>query len=166
MVHPLIYIAPINSKESLSAMRGRVYATVWRPSVCPSVRPSHLAAAGRGCGFAAVGPAARRYRSIAALPAGRRSRNAPVWRSGRLSSHRHTRHDKTVLSVSCLACRCELALRFISLRLQRSLSARRCRVTLCHHSHHPSPLHSFTPGLKLTFSANLSHHNLPFLLPE
>jgi len=31
-----------------------------------------------------------------------------VGRSGRLSSHRHTRHDKTVLSVSCLVRRCEL----------------------------------------------------------
>ena len=28
--------------------------------------------------------------------------------SGRLSSHRHTRREKTVLSVSCLVCRCEL----------------------------------------------------------
>ena len=27
-----------------------------------------------------------------------------------------------------------------------------------------SPLHSFTPGLKLSFSANPSHHSLPFLL--
>jgi len=33
-----------------------------------------------------------------------------------------------------------------------------------HHSHHPSPLHSFTPGLKLSFSANPSHRSLPFLL--
>jgi len=31
-----------------------------------------------------------------------------VGRSGRLNSHHHTRHDKTVLSVSCLVCRCEL----------------------------------------------------------
>ena len=31
------------------------------------------------------------------------TQNAPIWLSGRLSSHRHTRHDKTVLSVSCLA---------------------------------------------------------------
>ena len=30
--------------------------------------------------------------------------------------------------------------------------------------HHP--LHSFTPGLKLSFSANPSHRNLPFLLPD
>ena len=35
---------------------------------------------------------------------------------------------------------------------------------LWHHSHHPSPLHSSTPGLKLSFSTNLSHHSLPFLL--
>jgi len=28
--------------------------------------------------------------------------------AGRLSSHRHTRYDKTVVSVSCLAWRCEL----------------------------------------------------------
>ena len=44
------------------SMRSRLHATVGRPSVCPSV-PS-------GCGgFAAVGPAAGRYRSIAARPA-------------------------------------------------------------------------------------------------
>jgi len=36
------------------------------------------------------------------------TQNAPVWRPSRLNSHRHTRHDKTVLSVSCLVCRCEL----------------------------------------------------------
>jgi len=28
----------------------------------------------------------------------------------------------------------------------------------------PSPPHSFIPGLKPSFSANPSHHNLPFLL--
>jgi len=33
---------------------------------------------------------------------------APVWRSGRLNSHHHTRHYKTVLSVLCLTWRCEL----------------------------------------------------------
>ena len=33
--------------------------------------------------------------------------NALVGRSGRLSSHRHNRHDTTLLSVSCLVCRCE-----------------------------------------------------------
>ena len=33
---------------------------------------------------------------------------APVWRSGRLKSHHHTRHYKTVLSVLCLTWRCEL----------------------------------------------------------
>jgi len=38
-------------------------------SVCLSVRLSHPAAARRCCGFAAVGPAGRRYRSIAARPA-------------------------------------------------------------------------------------------------
>jgi len=36
------------------------------------------------------------------------TQNAPAWLSGRLSSHRHTTHDKTVLSVSCLAWRCKL----------------------------------------------------------
>jgi len=29
------------------------------------------------------------------------TQNAPVWLSGRLNSHCHTRHDKTVLSVTC-----------------------------------------------------------------
>jgi len=37
------------------------------------------------------------------------TQNAPVWRSSQLNSHLHIRHDKTVLSVSCLARRCELA---------------------------------------------------------
>jgi len=37
----------------------------------------------------------------------RQTQNAPAWRSGRLNSHHHTRHDKTVLSMSCLAWRCE-----------------------------------------------------------
>jgi len=45
-------------------------------SIRPSVRLSHPAAARRGCGFAAVGPAARRYRSIAARPALSSSRSA------------------------------------------------------------------------------------------
>jgi len=36
------------------------------------------------------------------------TQNAPVWRSSRLSSHSHTRHDKPVLSVSYLVWRCEL----------------------------------------------------------
>jgi len=43
-----------------------------RPSVCPSVRPCHPAATRLYCGFAAVGPAARRYRSIAAAACGGR----------------------------------------------------------------------------------------------
>ena len=30
----------------------------------------------------------------------------------------------------------------------------------------PSPPHSFIPGLKPSFSANLSHRSLPFLLPQ
>ena len=43
-----------------------------RPYVCPSVpRSLHPAAARRCCGFATVGPAARRYRSITARPADR-----------------------------------------------------------------------------------------------
>jgi len=39
-------------------------------SVCPSVCPFHLSTAATACGgFAAVGPAGRRYRSIPARPA-------------------------------------------------------------------------------------------------
>ena len=41
-------------------------------------------------------------------------------------------------------------------RLLIHLSAHLCRH---HHSHHPSLLHSFTPGSKPTFSANPSHLN-------
>ena len=51
-------------------MRRRVHQTVGRPSVCLSVCPSRHSATGRRCGgFAAVDPAGRRYRSIAAQPA-------------------------------------------------------------------------------------------------
>ena len=32
--------------------------------------------------------------------------------------------------------------------------------------HHPSPLHSFIPGLKLSYSATPSHRSLPFLLQD
>jgi len=39
-------------------------------------------------------------------------------------------------------------------------------VLSAHHSHHPSPLHSFTPGLKPSFSANPSRRSLPFLLQD
>ena len=39
-------------------------------------------------------------------------------------------------------------------------------VSSTHHSHHPPPLHSFIPGLKPYFSANASHHSLPFLLQD
>jgi len=38
------------------------------------------------------------------------TQNAPVWRLSRLNSHHHTRHDKTVLSVSSLVWQCELLL--------------------------------------------------------
>ena len=68
-------VPPFNSSCSLLLdywhcphdRRSGVYETVERPSVCP---PSHQWAAARRCGgFAAVGPAARRYRSTAARPA-------------------------------------------------------------------------------------------------
>ena len=66
----------------------QLYETVLRPSVCLSVRPSHPAATRRCCGFAAVGPASRRYRPIAARPAGRRRRRpaagAAQWRGGQM----------------------------------------------------------------------------------
>jgi len=55
----------------------RVYATVERPfRFRPSVCLSHSAAARRCCVFAAVGPAGRRYQSIAARPAVSSSRAA------------------------------------------------------------------------------------------
>ena len=54
----------------LSAHCLSVYETVERPSVCLSVHPfRHSVAASRCGGFAAVGPAARRYRLIAARAA-------------------------------------------------------------------------------------------------
>ena len=54
------------------------------------------------------------------------------------------------------------ALRFRIERLVEDLESFAQQVV--YHSHHPSPLHSSTPGLKLSFSTNLSHHSLPFLL--
>ena len=35
-------------------------------------------------------------------------------------------------------------------------------LLLTHHSHHPLPLYSFTPGWKPSFSAHPSHHSLSF----
>jgi len=53
-------------------MRRRVHVTIGRPSVCPIIRPPHAAVGG----FAAVGAADSRYRSIAARPAVSNSRAA------------------------------------------------------------------------------------------
>jgi len=39
-------------------------------------------------------------------------------------------------------------------------------VPSTHHFQHPSPTHSFTRRLKLSFSANPSRRSLPFLLPD
>ena len=39
-------------------------------------------------------------------------------------------------------------------------------VPSTHHFHHPLPLHSSTPDLKPSFSANPSHRSPPFLLPD
>ena len=39
-------------------------------------------------------------------------------------------------------------------------------VSPTHHSHHPSPPHSFIPGLKPSSSANPSRRNLPFPLHD
>jgi len=50
-------------------MHSRVYVTTRCPSVRPTVCLSHSRTAAVCSGFAAVGPAARRYRSIAARPA-------------------------------------------------------------------------------------------------
>ena len=61
-----------NYRHCLHTMRTRVYVSVGCPSVCPSGCPSigraHSSkSAAAGCsGFAAVGPAGRRYRSTAA----------------------------------------------------------------------------------------------------
>ena len=64
-------------------MRSGVYAIVGCPSVCLS----HPTAARRRCGFAAVGPTSRRYRSIAARPAvSSSSRAAANAGSGTLSA--------------------------------------------------------------------------------
>jgi len=56
-----------------------------RPSVRPSARLFHPATARRCCGFAAVGSAARAYRSIAARPAGHGGQQQPRCSTARIS---------------------------------------------------------------------------------
>ena len=64
------FIVLRNFIDTTRSVQSRVYETVGRPSVCLSVCPFHHSAAARRCGgFAVVGPAARRYRSIVARPA-------------------------------------------------------------------------------------------------
>jgi len=62
-----MYVARTSQQDAIictARMRSDIYVTVGRPSVCLSVP-----AFGRCGGFAAVGPAGRRYRSIAARAA-------------------------------------------------------------------------------------------------
>jgi len=56
--------------DTAGVVFGRVYVTARCPSVCLSVCLSRRSTAAAACdGFAAVGPAGRRYQSIAARPA-------------------------------------------------------------------------------------------------
>jgi len=85
---------------------GRVYVTVWCPSVRLSVCLSQLSTAAAVCGgFAAVGPADRRYRSIAVRLApssnGAAAENAPQ------QCHVHSRRrrlSKNLLSLFPSVC--------------------------------------------------------------
>jgi len=63
------------------------------------------------------------------------TQNAPVWRSSRLSSHRRTRHDKTVLSVSCLVWRCELAFKHVQSASSLTTFRQKLKLHLFRHSH-------------------------------
>jgi len=71
--------------------------------------------------------------------------------------------------IFCLAQSFNVLMPNINTHMHAHATARNCQfpsVPLAHHSHHPSPPHSFIPGLKLSFSANPSQHNLPFLLHD
>jgi len=58
-----LFVCPSAGFSTLLAL----YATVCATARCPSICLSHLSAVATACGgFAAVGPAGRRYRSIAA----------------------------------------------------------------------------------------------------
>jgi len=117
--------------------------------------------------------------------------NALVGQSGRLNSHRHTKHDKTVLSMLCLVCRCELALRCFecAVRLelgyfdlscvavqqaeQQSTSGRgsgfRCKPPVCcyapflvHECNVPAPTAACVAGFARLLLAVITHHERTF----
>jgi len=73
---------------------GRASVTIRCLSVCPSVRPILRRSFGVFGGFAAVGPAGRRYQSTAA--------RRVCSRRGRLSIHIHS---STAVSSKCEQCR-------------------------------------------------------------
>jgi len=78
----------------------------WRTtSLCVGGR-----AASRSClpGLRSGGGGRQAGTTVLPAPLDTPTHNALVGRSGRLNSHHHTRHDKTVLSVSCLVSPCEL----------------------------------------------------------
>ena len=101
---------PITAEKSAASrlliVCGRVYVTVR----CPSVRLSQLSTAAAACGgFAAVSPAGRRYRSIAAWP-------APSSKGGQChiySRRRRLNTDCTLPLDFCNTCRTQLA--FVSI---------------------------------------------------
>ena len=72
-----------------------------RPFVCPCVHQSLLATARHCHGFAAVGPAARRYRLIAALPAGRRTAAA---NAGTATLSANVRSWRQTFLMCCFLC--------------------------------------------------------------
>jgi len=85
--------------ESECTSKYKSQRLVWRCELSPPDRPTSAFCVGVRPAVAPAVPAPPRHTPTL---------NALVGRSGRLSSHRHTRHDKTLLSASCLVCRCEL----------------------------------------------------------
>ena len=55
---------------------------------------------------------------------------------------------------------------WVCLPPRRRTCTSRTLVPSTHHSHHPSPLHSFIAGLNPSFSSNPSHRSLLFLLQD
>ena len=67
--------------------------------------------------------------------------------------------------IFCLAQSFNVLMPNINTHMHAHATARNCQfpsVPSAHHSHHPSPPHSFIPGLKLSFSANPSQRTLLF----
>ena len=111
--HVYVSVMP-NSHRPPDTTRQCCLCRVRQCELCPPDRPTSAFCVGVRPAVASAMPT-----SPDTLP----TLNALIRQSGRLGSYRHTRHDKTVLSVSCLACRCKLDDRSEGVQTSNFLSA-------------------------------------------